>query len=280
MSRLQLALNVSDLEAAVAFYSAMFGVEPHKRRPGYANFAIAEPPLKLVLIETSEATADGTAGALNHLGVEVGPPTEVVTAAAALHRGRPRRLRRERHDLLLRPAGQGVGARPRRRAVGGLHRQGREPGGARPATPAWRSSATAPAARPPARRRSPDGTALRRRHRRPRPAARDRRTAQAPGTAAARAGRRPPLDARPVPAGLDRRWRWSRVSCSAGWCRASGGALSAVEVDGVSLPIALGLLVMMYPVLAKVRYDRLDTVTGDRRMLAPASSSTGWSGRR
>ena len=46
-----------------------------------------------------------------------------------------------------------------------------------------------------------------------------------------------------------------------------GGALSAVEVDGVSLPIALGLLVMMYPVLAKVRYDRLDTVTGDRPML-------------
>ncbi len=70
--RVQLALNVSDLEASVAFYSAMFGVEPHKRRPGYANFAIAEPPLKLVLIETSEATrGTGTAGALNHLGVEV-----------------------------------------------------------------------------------------------------------------------------------------------------------------------------------------------------------------
>ena len=63
--RVQLALNVSDLEASVAFYSAMFGVEPHKRRPGYANFAIAEPPLKLVLIETSEATrGTGTAGAL------------------------------------------------------------------------------------------------------------------------------------------------------------------------------------------------------------------------
>jgi ACR3 family arsenite transporter len=59
-----------------------------------------------------------------------------------------------------------------------------------------------------------------------------------------------------------------------------GEALSAVEVDGVSLPIAIGLLVMMYPVLAKVRYDRLDTVTGDRRMLAPAWCSTGWSARR
>ena len=81
--RVQLALNVSDLEASVAFYSAMFGVEPHKRRPGYANFAIAEPPLKLVLIETSAATrGTGTAGALNHLGVEVGS-TDAVTAARA-----------------------------------------------------------------------------------------------------------------------------------------------------------------------------------------------------
>ncbi len=48
MSRVQLALNVSDLEGSIAFYSAFFGVEPHKRRPGYANFAVAEPPLKLL----------------------------------------------------------------------------------------------------------------------------------------------------------------------------------------------------------------------------------------
>ncbi len=81
--RVQLALNVSDLEASVAFYSAMFGVEPHKRRPGYANFAIAEPPLKLVLIETSEATrGTGTAGALNHLGVEVSSTDDVAAARA------------------------------------------------------------------------------------------------------------------------------------------------------------------------------------------------------
>jgi catechol 2,3-dioxygenase-like lactoylglutathione lyase family enzyme len=80
-SRVQLALNVSDLEASVAFYTAMFGVEPHKRRPGYANFAIAEPPLKLVLIETSEdVRGTGTVGALNHLGVEVSS-TDDVTAA-------------------------------------------------------------------------------------------------------------------------------------------------------------------------------------------------------
>ncbi len=81
MSRIQLALNVSDLEASVGFYSAMFGVEPHKRRPGYANFAITEPPLKLVLIETTEdSRGTGTTGALNHLGVEVGSTDEVATA--------------------------------------------------------------------------------------------------------------------------------------------------------------------------------------------------------
>ncbi len=79
MSRVQLALNVSDIDAAVAFYSKLFATEPAKRRPGYANFAIAEPPLKLVLIE-------GVAGAgtLNHLGVEVESTGEVASAAARL----------------------------------------------------------------------------------------------------------------------------------------------------------------------------------------------------
>lgn len=76
MSRTQLALRVSDLEASVAFYSALFGVEPAKRRPGYANFAIAEPPLKLVLIE-GEADQPTV---MDHLGVEV-ETTEQVTAA-------------------------------------------------------------------------------------------------------------------------------------------------------------------------------------------------------
>ncbi|WP_286175821.1 ArsI/CadI family heavy metal resistance metalloenzyme [Arthrobacter sp. NEB 688] len=79
--RVQIALNVSDLEASVAFYTAMFGVAPHKRRPGYANFAVEQPPLKLVLIETSEATrGSGAAGALNHLGVEVGSTADVAAA--------------------------------------------------------------------------------------------------------------------------------------------------------------------------------------------------------
>jgi len=66
MSRVQLALNVDDVDAAVAFYSKLFGIEPAKRRPGYANFAIAQPPLKLVLIENP-----GHGGSINHLGVDV-----------------------------------------------------------------------------------------------------------------------------------------------------------------------------------------------------------------
>ena len=76
MSRVQLALRVSDLEGSVAFYSTLFGVEPAKRRPGYANFAIAEPPLKLVLLE-GEAEQPTV---MDHLGVEV-QTTEQVTAA-------------------------------------------------------------------------------------------------------------------------------------------------------------------------------------------------------
>jgi catechol 2,3-dioxygenase-like lactoylglutathione lyase family enzyme len=73
MSRVQLALNVSDINTAVDFYSKLFGSEPAKRRPGYANFAIQEPPLKLVLIENSAA-----AGQLNHLGVEVESTEQVL----------------------------------------------------------------------------------------------------------------------------------------------------------------------------------------------------------
>jgi catechol 2,3-dioxygenase-like lactoylglutathione lyase family enzyme len=76
MSRVQLALRVADLEGSITFYSKLFGVEPAKRRPGYANFAIAEPPLKLVLLEgeTDEPTR------MDHLGVEV-EDTDQVTAA-------------------------------------------------------------------------------------------------------------------------------------------------------------------------------------------------------
>jgi len=84
MSRVQLALNVTDIEAAVDFYTKLFGTEPAKRRPGYANFAIAEPPLKLVLIENGAGRGTGVIGALNHLGVEVASSQEVQAATARL----------------------------------------------------------------------------------------------------------------------------------------------------------------------------------------------------
>jgi catechol 2,3-dioxygenase-like lactoylglutathione lyase family enzyme len=77
VSRVQLALNVSDLEASIAFYSKLFGVGPAKVRDGYANFAIADPPLKLVLF-----AGGGEPGSLNHLGVEVESTGEVLAAAA------------------------------------------------------------------------------------------------------------------------------------------------------------------------------------------------------
>jgi catechol 2,3-dioxygenase-like lactoylglutathione lyase family enzyme len=80
----QLALNVADIDRAVEFYSQLFGAEPAKRRPGYANFAIAEPALKLVLIENGEHRGEGVAGALNHLGIEVETPEEVVAATLRL----------------------------------------------------------------------------------------------------------------------------------------------------------------------------------------------------
>ncbi|MGH9010525.1 MAG: ArsI/CadI family heavy metal resistance metalloenzyme [Acidimicrobiia bacterium] len=79
MSRIQLALNVSDLEGAIDFYSKLFGAEPAKQPPGYANFAINSPPLKLVLIENP-----GAGGTLNHLGVEVGSSADVTAAQARL----------------------------------------------------------------------------------------------------------------------------------------------------------------------------------------------------
>jgi len=79
MSRVQLALNVSDLDAAIEFYSKLFNTAPAKTRPGYANFAVGEPPLKLVLLE-----GVGQPGTLNHLGVEVGSTDEVNATQARL----------------------------------------------------------------------------------------------------------------------------------------------------------------------------------------------------
>jgi catechol 2,3-dioxygenase-like lactoylglutathione lyase family enzyme len=80
MSRVQLALNVANIDEAIEFYSKLFATEPAKVRPGYANFAVADPPLKLVLIENAPAVA----GSLNHLGVEVESTDEVAAAQARL----------------------------------------------------------------------------------------------------------------------------------------------------------------------------------------------------
>jgi catechol 2,3-dioxygenase-like lactoylglutathione lyase family enzyme len=80
MSRVQLALRVADLDQSVDFYRALFGAEPAKRRPGYANFAIVEPPLKLVLIEGDP----GQATVMDHLGIEVETTEQVRVATARL----------------------------------------------------------------------------------------------------------------------------------------------------------------------------------------------------
>lgn len=80
MARVQLALNVTDLDEAIAFYSRLFATEPAKVRPGYANFAVLDPPLKLVLIED----AGRAPGTLNHLGVEVSTTAEVEAAEKRL----------------------------------------------------------------------------------------------------------------------------------------------------------------------------------------------------
>ncbi|WP_016697791.1 ArsI/CadI family heavy metal resistance metalloenzyme [Actinoalloteichus spitiensis] len=80
MARLQLALRVGDLNASIAFYRKLLGVEPAKLRPGYANFAVTEPPLKLVLLEGEPAQDT----ALDHLGVEVETSEQVGTATRRL----------------------------------------------------------------------------------------------------------------------------------------------------------------------------------------------------
>ncbi|MGV0812803.1 ArsI/CadI family heavy metal resistance metalloenzyme [Mycolicibacterium boenickei] len=79
MSRVQLALNVDDLDEAITFYTKLFGVEPAKVKPGYANFAVVEPPLKLVLLENR-----GKGGTINHLGVEVESSDKVHAEIARL----------------------------------------------------------------------------------------------------------------------------------------------------------------------------------------------------
>ena len=111
MSRVQLALNVADIDEAIEFYSKLFATEPAKVRPGYANFAIADPPLKLVLIENASRGRPGRS-------------TTSASRSTAPTRSRPRRpgcqprslptAVEDAGDLLLRRPGQGVGRRSRR----------------------------------------------------------------------------------------------------------------------------------------------------------------------
>ena len=117
MSRAQLALNVDDLDEAITFYSTLFNTAPAKVKPGYANFAVAEPPLKLVLIENP-----GQGGTLNHLGVEVESSDAVHAEIARLTDEGMFTEEEIGYDLLLRHPGQGVGDRTSRREVGGVHR--------------------------------------------------------------------------------------------------------------------------------------------------------------
>ena len=117
MSRVQLAINVDDLSESIAFYTKLFGAGPAKLRPGYANFAIAEPPLKLVLLENP-----GQGGSLNHLGVEVADTDTVDAEQARLAEAGLAVVDRAGHDLLLRQAGQVLGqGRAQRRAMGDLY---------------------------------------------------------------------------------------------------------------------------------------------------------------
>ncbi len=123
MSRVQLALNVNDIDEAVAFYTKMFGTEPAKRRPGYANFAISEPPLKLVLLENP-----GQGGSLNHLGVEV-PDINTVDAMQTrlAEAGLASVDERDTTCCYAKQDKFWVQGAPERRIVGDLHRAGRQP---------------------------------------------------------------------------------------------------------------------------------------------------------
>ena len=127
MSRLQLALNVNDIEESIAFYSKLFGTGPAKVRPGYANFAIAEPPLKLVLLENP-----GQGGSLNHLGIEV-PDTDTVDAMQARLAGTGLDSADKRDTTCCYARQDSLGrGRAGRGGRGGLHGPGRQPDLLRP----------------------------------------------------------------------------------------------------------------------------------------------------
>jgi hypothetical protein len=116
MSRVQLALNVANLNDSIEFYSQIFKTPAHKVRPGYANFQIENPPLKLVLIENPDERGAGTTGALNHLGVEVPSTGEVHDIIDYLTSCKGR----DRRPMLPCQARQSLGSRPIGCALGVL----------------------------------------------------------------------------------------------------------------------------------------------------------------
>ena len=122
-SRVQLALNVSDLAEATRFYRDLFGVAPAKERPGYANFEVPDPPLKLVLFENPGATP------LNHLGVELATSEDVVAAGTRFNGLGLTHIAQHGRPVLPRRPGQGLGRRPGRppRRLGVLHGARRRP---------------------------------------------------------------------------------------------------------------------------------------------------------
>ena len=131
MSRVQLALNVSDLDEAVAFYSKLFGAEPAKRRPGYANFAIADPPLKLVLMETEELAGRASPARSTTSASRWRPPTRWPPPPAALSAEGLETEVQDQTTCCFAVQDKVWVERPRRGAVGGLHRARRRPGGVR-----------------------------------------------------------------------------------------------------------------------------------------------------
>ena len=114
------SLNVTNLEASVAFYEKLFDVPASKRRPGYAKFDLAAPSLNLSMVEAPRSGVNAS-----HFGIQVATTEDVLGGSGPFQTRRACHPRRGRHRLLLRRPGQGLGRRPRRKHVGGVCRQGR-----------------------------------------------------------------------------------------------------------------------------------------------------------